>query len=129
MYFEEKIRFTFPIDQIIPAVGQGVIEVQCRKNDTHIKNVINNINDFETSLCAKAEKKMLNVIGGDCETAIGGLAQINNNKMKLKAQLFSDDGTQRFDYELTGSHVDAYQIGKKVGEKLLILAGKKFKKK
>ena len=126
---ENKIKFTFSVDQIIPAVGQGVIAVQCRENDTLIKKIINNINDFETSLCAKAEKKMLHVIGGDCETAIGGLAQINNNNLKLKAQLFSDDGTQSFEYELTGSHVDADYIGKRVGEKLLSLAGEKFKKK
>ena len=44
----------------------------------------------ETSLCATAERKMLQTIGGDCETAVGGLAEIHNNNLKLKAQLFSD---------------------------------------
>ena len=83
----------------------------------------------ETELCAKAERKMLQVIGGDCETAIGGLAVIENNNLKLKAQLFSDSGSESFEHEITGKDIDAINIGKAVGEKLLSLAGKEFKKK
>ena len=112
----------------MPAVGQGIIAVQCRRNDK-IKNLINKINDNNTSLCAIAERKMLETIGGDCNTAIGGLAEIKDNNLKLKAQLFSDCGDDSFEYELTGKNLDAKSIGKTVGEKLLKLAGKKFKKK
>ena len=78
---------------------------------------------------AAAERKMLQTIGGDCETAIGGLAEISNSNLKLKAQLFSDLGDESFEYELKGRDVDASYVGQKVGEKLLSLAGKKFKKK
>ena len=63
------------------------------------------------------------------ETAVGGLAEIHNNNLKLKAQLFSDIGEDDFNYELTGKDTDASSIGKAVGEKLLSLAGEKFKKK
>ena len=90
---------------------------------------IKKINDNETSLCAIAERKMLQTIGGDCETAIGGIAQIVNNKLVLKAQLFSDEGNESFDYNFTGNNEDAAYIGKTVGEELLSLAGDKFKKK
>ena len=114
---------------MLPAVGQGVIAVQCRKDDKLIIDIIKKINDKETSLCAKAERKMLQTIGGDCETAVGGLAEINNNNLKLRAQLFSDLGDESFEYELIGKDVDASHIGKTVGEKLLSLAEKKFIKK
>ena len=126
---ENKIGLIFETSDILPAVGQGIIAVQCRKNDRLILDIIKKINDKKTSLCAKAERKMLQTIGGDCETAIGGLAEISNNNLKLKAQLFSDRGDDSFDYELIGKDVDALQIGKAVGEKLLCLAGEKFKKK
>ena len=109
-------------------MGQGIIAVQCRKEDK-IKNLIKRISDNTTSLCAIAERKMLQTIGGDCDTAIGGLAEIENHNLKLKAQLFSDSGQESFEYELTGREVDASFIGKSVGEKLLNLAGEKFKKK
>ena len=126
---ENKISLTFETNEMLPAVGQGIIAVQCRKDDESILNIINKINDKETSLCAKAERKMLKTIGGDCGTAVGGLAEIHNNNLKLKAQLFSDLGDNNFDFELTGKDVDAFHIGKVVGEKLLSLAGEKFKKK
>jgi hydroxymethylbilane synthase len=112
---ENKIGLTFEISEILPAVGQGIIAVQCRKDDKLISEIIKKIEDKETSLCAKAERKMLQTIGGDCETAIGGLAEIHNNNLKLKAQLFSDLGDESFDYELNGKDVDATYIGKVVG--------------
>ena len=124
---ENKISFTFETNEMLPAAGQGIIAVQCRKDNELISDIIKKINNKETSLCAKAERKMLKTIGGNCETAVGGLAEIQNNNLKLKAQLFSDSGDESFEYELTGKDVDASYIGKTVGEKLLALAGKKFK--
>jgi len=124
-----KISISFEAEEVLPAVGQGIIAVQCKKDDKRVKSFLKNINDVETELCAKAERKMLQVIGGDCETAIGGLAVINDKSLKLKAQLFSDSGSKSFEHELTGKHTDAINIGKDMGEKLLSLAGKEFKKK
>ena len=124
-----KISVLFEAEEVLPAAGQGIIAVQCKKNDEIIKKFLKNINDSETELCAKAERKMLQVIGGDCETAIGALAVIENNKLKLKAQLFSDSGSKSFEHQISGQDIEAINIGKGVGEKLLILAGKEFKKK
>jgi hydroxymethylbilane synthase len=126
---KNKISILFETEEVLPAVGQGIIAVQCKKNDERVKSFLKNINDPETELCAKAERKMLQVIGGDCETAIGGLAVIDDKSLKLKAQLFSDTGSKSFEHELTGEHTDAINIGKAMGEKLLSLAGKEFKKK
>jgi len=126
---DNKISLTFEVNQILPALGQGIIAVQCRKNDEFIFNLINNINDKATSLCAIAERKMLKTIGGNCETAVGGLAEIDKNKIKLKAQLFSDSGEESFYFEFSGPETDASKIGKTVGQKLLNLAGEKFLKK
>ena len=114
---------------MLPAVGQGIIAVQCRKNDAFVLDILKKINDKQTNLCAVAERKMLKTIGGNCETAIGALAEIENNILKLKAQLFSDEGDESFFYELTGPKTDALNIGEAVGNKLLDLAGEKFLKR
>ncbi len=129
LHLENEIGLIFDTSKILPAAGQGIIAVQCRKDNVSIKKILNKINDTKTYLCALAERKMLETIGGDCDTAIGGLAEINNGKLTLKAQLFSDEGDESFDYKLTGPDMDAVNIGKTVGEKLLNLAGKKFKKR
>ena len=109
----------------MPAVGQGIIAVQCRKEDK-IKSLIEKINDTDTSLCAIAERKMLQTIGGDCETAIGGLAEIKNKNLKLRAQLFSDNGEESFEHELIGKHSNASLIGRTLGEIFFNIAGEKF---
>ena len=126
---DKKIGFSFKIEEVIPAAGQGIIAVQCNKNDSAIKNFLKNINDQETEICAKSERAMLETIGGDCETAIGGLAVVENNNLRLIAQLFSDSGLKSYEYEMTGKISEAINIGKSVGEELLKLAGSEFKKK
>ena len=110
-------------------MGQGIIAVQCNNNDDVVKNLLRNINDTETEVCAKSERAMLQAIKGDCETAVGGLAIIENNNLKLTAQLFSDSGLKSYEYEMTGKTSEAVNIGKSVGEELLKLAGSEFKKK
>ena len=125
---ENKISLIFESEEILPAAGQGIIAAQCRKDDNLILDLIKKINDKNTSLCATAERKMLQTIGGNCETAVGGLAEISNNNLKLKAQLFSDSGDESYSYEMTGPEKNASIIGETVGQKLLDLAGEKFKK-
>ena len=124
-----KIGLSFKTEEVLPAVGQGIIAVQCNNNDDVVKNLLRNINDTETEACAKSERAMLQVIEGDCETAIGGLAIIESNNLKLTAQLFSDSGLKSYEYEMMGKTSEAENIGKLVGEELLKLAGSEFKKK
>ena len=124
-----KIGLLLKTEDVLPAAGQGIIAVQCNKNDNEAKNFLKNINDQETEFCARSERAMLKIIGGDCETAVGGLAVIENDHLSLKAQLFSDSGLKSFEYKLSGQSVDAIKIGKKVGKELLKLAGSEFKKK
>ena len=119
LILENKISLIFVSEEILPAAGQGIIAVQCRKDDNLIVDLTKKINDKNTSLCAIAERKMLQTLGGNCETAVGGLAEISNNNLKLKAQLFSDSGDESYSYEMTGPEKDASIIGETVGQKLL----------
>ena len=71
--------------------------------------------------------KFINVLK-KISICISNLLQ-NNNNLRLKAQLFSDSGDESFKYEMTGPENDALIIGETVGQKLLDLAGDKFKNK
>ena len=125
--FDNKIRQFFNISELLPAAGQGVIAAQCRKNNNEIKSILQNINNDETMYCAVAEREMLRAIGGDCNTAVGGFATLENDTIRLRAQLFSDDGKKSFSYEELGNKIDYIKIGKNVGKKILKLAGTSFK--
>ena len=126
---DNKIGLSFNVEEVLPSAGQGIIAVQCNKNDDIIKNILKKINNKETETCAKTERAMLQAIGGDCDTAVGGLAIIENNNLKLRAQLFSDSGLKSYERELIGEINEPIKIGKKVGKDLLKLAGSEFKNK
>ena len=126
---EKNVKEIFSLNDVIPSAGQGVIAAQCRNDDEEIKEILNKINDFETKQCAISERSMLKTIGGNCDTAVGALATVIGDEIKLSAQLFSDSGDEAFFYELKGKREDAIKIGITVGSILLKKAGSKFKKK
>ena len=126
---EENVKHIFTAKEMLPAVGQGIIAAQCRKDDTDIIELLKKINNEETKQCAIAERSLLKTLGGDCDTAVGGLAIIENNELILSAQLFSDSGEQNFIYKTKGKRQDGVRIGALAGTELLKKAGNSFKKK
>ena len=125
---ENKITEVFSTQEIIPSVGQGIIALQCRNNDSEIISVLDKINDNETFHRANAERNVLKILEGDCETAIGAHAIIEGDEITLEAELFSLDGSQRF-YEKKSSKVkDAKELGKVVGQLLKKKSNNSYKK-
>ena len=88
---ENHVTEIFPTEKILPAVGQGIIVLQCREDDKNIISLIEKINHKETFISALVERSLLESIGGDCDTAVGGYAKIEGKKITLEAELFSDD--------------------------------------
>jgi len=123
---ENEIKEIFTTDQMLPAIGQGAIALQCKKDDQKTLNILKAINDEETYCCIQAERALLEAIGGDCDTAIGGLAKLSNDKISLKSQLFSNDGKKNFEFQSVGHFNEAKEIGYKVGKELLKKAGPDF---
>ena len=123
---DDQVKEVFTIEQMLPAIGQGVIALQCKKDDQKTLNILKAINDKETYYCIQAERALLEAIGGDCDTAIGGLAKLSNDKISLKSQLFSNDGKKKFEFQSFGHFKEAKEIGYKVGEELLKKAGPDF---
>ena len=74
---ENKITEVFSTEEIIPSAGQGIISLQCRNDDEEVILVLDKINDQETFQRAHAERNVLKVLEGDCETAVGAHAFID----------------------------------------------------
>ena len=125
---EDKITEIFSIEEIIPSAGQGIIALQCRNNDIEIISVLDAINDKETSLRAHAERNVLKVLEGDCETAIGTHAIIEGDQITLQAELFSLDGKQRFFEKKTSKINNAGELGNELGEILKIKSNNSYKR-
>ena len=126
---DEKISQTFSTSEIIPSAGQGVIALQCRKDNHELIEILNKVNHEPTKNCIKAERNVLKVLEGDCETAVGAFAEIEDNKINLEVELFSLDGKQRFYYRLSKDLKLADELGKEVGEILKKQSNNSYKKK
>ena len=124
----DQISEIFSVEDIIPSAGQGIISLQCRKDDNEILSLLKKTNHNETYQIANAERNVLKVLEGDCETAVGAHAIVKDNKITLEAELFSLDGTKRY-YEKKSSEVEnAKELGKKVGEELKMKSSNSYKK-
>jgi len=125
---KEKISQTFATSEIIPSAGQGVIALQCRKDDQELIKILNKVDHEITHDCIKAERNVLKVLEGDCETAVGAFAKINDDKIILEAELFSLDGKQRFHFKLSKDLKLALELGIEVGETLKKESNNLYKK-
>ena len=128
LQLENEITEIFSIDEIIPSAGQGIIALQSRKNDNEIISLLKKINHDETYKRAHAERNILKVLEGNCETAIGAHSVIKGNNIIIEAELFSLDGSKRF-YEKKTEKIEKFrEIGKEVGEILKTKSNNSYKR-
>ena len=113
---KENISQTFSTSEIIPSAGQGVVALQCRENDKELINLLSKVNHQLTHSCVLAERNVLKVLEGDCETAVGVIANIDRDTINIEAELFSLDGEKRFYHKASKNLSSAYELGKEVGE-------------
>jgi hydroxymethylbilane synthase len=124
----QNISQTFSTSEIIPCAGQGVIALQCRNNDEELIELLKKVDHQSTHNSVKAERNVLKVLEGDCETAVGVFANIENNQINLEAELFSLDGKDRFYLKLSKSVDKADELGIEVGKALKKESNNSYKK-
>ena len=113
---DKNISQIFSTREIIPSVGQGVVALQCRKNDSEIIKLLDKVNHKLTNICVIAERQFLKVLEGDCETAVGAIANLVGDQINLEAELFSIDGKQRFYHKASKNINYSSELGREVGE-------------
>tara|TARA_B100001250_G_scaffold194796_1_gene167374 strand:- start:1036 stop:1947 length:912 start_codon:yes stop_codon:yes gene_type:complete len=123
-----KITEEFSTDEIIPCAGQGIIAIQCRDSDFEIKELLEKINDSETRILANAEREVLKILEGDCDTAIGTFSNIERNNINIVAELFSVDGKQRYFIKDTKKVELAKELGREIGEVLKLKSEGSYKR-
>jgi hydroxymethylbilane synthase len=125
---DKNIAQTFSTSEIIPCAGQGVIALQCRNNDEELIKLLKKVNHQSTHNCIKAERNVLKVLEGDCETAVGVFASINGDKIDLEAELFSLDGSKRFHLKSSENIDKANKLGIEMGKELKKMSNNSYKK-
>ena len=111
----KKVSQIFSTSEIIPSVGQGIVALQCRENDKNLIKLLDKVNHQSTHNCVLAERNVLKILEGDCETAVGAIAKIDEGNINLEAELFSLDGKERFYHKASKELKLASELGKEVG--------------
>jgi hydroxymethylbilane synthase len=112
------------LDWMLPAPAQGAIMIVCRENDVDAKDKTALLNDEATALCTKIERDFLRTLLGGCSTPISALAEINNDQVYFRGNIFSLDGKEKAEIEKTIVVNEALHAGIDAANELLQNGGK-----
>ena len=119
---QDEATYIFPESEMLPAVGQGALTLQCREDDVRTKAYLVPLNDPETERCVMAERALLAGLGGSCRTPIGGHATLQQDGyLQLDALIAAPTGAPLFRTKQIGTNPT--ELGLSTAKILKDLAG------
>lgn len=122
----EFVKEILPEDVSLPAIGQGALGIECRVDDSEINEILSILNDYDTSVCVKAERAFLKVLEGGCQVPIGAYGRIMDGKLVLKGLVGSLDGKKIIKETVSGEMMDAEPLGETLANIILERGGKEI---
>jgi hydroxymethylbilane synthase len=117
--FEERITQKLSMYQSLPAVGQGAVGIEIRKDDEHIKQLITPLIDTETSLRLTAERAMNAKLEGSCSAPIAGFATISGNNMNITGLVGNIATNLILSSSVSGNKNNPQQLGEELAQHLI----------
>jgi hydroxymethylbilane synthase len=114
-----RIAHEFSPREMLPAVGQGIVAVECAANDWQTRRYLSLIDDPWAHLCCDAEREVLWVLNGHCNSPIAGYSEIDGVQMKLTASVLDESGGQFIEVTREGPADRPRELGRAVGLELL----------
>lgn len=111
----EKCGCCFPVEEMIPAIGQGILGVQVRKGGK-MQELVNSINSTDTWLALEAERSFMVRLNGGCSTPVAAHAVISGNEMKIAGMLVVNDGKTVLRAMVEGDKRQAPALGEKLAD-------------
>jgi hydroxymethylbilane synthase len=118
MEMTEFLTSVLDMEEMLPAVSQGAIGIQCREDDEKALKYLAGLNHPETQTCVNCERAFLAALDGNCRTPIAGQAVIKDGVLHFNGLLAMEDGSELVRTEASGDPKDAVKIGNDAGEKL-----------
>ena len=120
--FEDRIGQYINPNICLPAVGQGIVGIQCRTKDDNIKSLITPLHDSISDLCLTAERSLNAKLEGGCQVPIAGYAELDKGKLTLQGLVGAIDGSSLLTSNITcakNTTQCALELGADVAEQLL----------
>jgi hydroxymethylbilane synthase len=122
----QAVTSIFALDEFLPAVGQGIVAIETRANDSATRTLLDTINHTDTATALAAERAFLAVLDGSCRTPIAGHATIAAGRLRFHGLIAKPDGSGSFACAREGLTADAVALGHDAGAELKGRAGADF---
>jgi hydroxymethylbilane synthase len=116
---KSRIRDFLSIEHSLPAVGQGVIGLECRVDDLVTQKLIAPLNHAPSNICVIAERALCRQLGGGCHIPIASYAELQNENIILRGLVAREDGSLILRSQLSDKHKNAEKLGLLVADDLL----------
>ncbi|TXH32827.1 MAG: hydroxymethylbilane synthase [Rhodospirillaceae bacterium] len=115
----DVISFVMPVEDMLPAVGQGALGIEIRSNDDRVRNWLAPLRHEPSEICVEAERSLLMTLDGSCRTPIAALAEIDDKgELRLRGLLAQPDGSQLVQGERRGKPGEGVKLGRDLGLEL-----------
>jgi hydroxymethylbilane synthase len=115
-----------PVDEFLPAVGQGIVAIETREADKGTRDFLNAINHPDTVTALLAERAFLAVLDGSCRTPIAGHATVAAGRLSFRGLIAKTDGSQAYQTRREGPVAAAATLGAEAGNELRQRGGANF---
>ncbi len=117
--YSDRISQYLPLEVMLPAVGQGALCIETRKDDPNVLPIVDTMNHAETRMVVLAERAFLSRLEGGCQVPIAAFGQMEEEKLILTGLVADIEGKAVIRKSLTASCLMAEQIGVDLAEKIL----------
>jgi hydroxymethylbilane synthase len=114
-----RIAMEFSPKDMLPAVGQGIVAVECAAGDWQTRQYLSLIDDRAAHLCCDAEREVLWILNGHCNSPVAGYSKIDGTQMLLTASVLDDAGNRIIEVTRAGPADRPRELGRVVGLELL----------
>jgi hydroxymethylbilane synthase len=116
---EQRIAYDFSAKEMLPAAGQGIVAVECAVTDWRTRGYLSLIDDPAAHLSCDAEREVLWVLNGHCNSPIAAYSTIDGTQMSLTASVLDEAGGQFIEASRRGPADRPRELGRAVGLELL----------
>ena len=88
------VGVAIPVEILLPAPGQGALGLECRTGDARTQSILTTVNNQITYSAVMVERAFTRALGGSCHSPVAALALLDDGKLHLRAQIFSEDGQE-----------------------------------
>jgi hydroxymethylbilane synthase len=114
-----RIAYEFSMQEMLPAVGQGIVAVECAVSDWQTRRLLALIDDAAAHLACDAEREVLWVLNGHCNSPIAGYSSVRGAEMTLTASVLDETGGEIIEATRAGPANRPRELGRAVGLDLL----------